>query len=59
MIGFVPLLYPIAVGYHALGLLILGFLFACIPFVVSVFAAVLEKLFQNAVDIKSENDLTV
>lgn len=59
MIGFVPLLYPIAEEDDAPGLLIYGFLFACIPFVVSVFAAVLEKLFQNAVDMKSENDLTV
>lgn len=59
MIGFVPLLYPIAEEDDAPGLLVYGFLFACIPFVVSVFAAVLEKLFQNAVDIKSENDLTV
>lgn len=59
MIGFVPLLYPIAEEDDAPGLLIYGFLFACIPFVVSVFAAVLEKLFQNAVDIKYENDLTI
>ncbi|MCM4166061.1 MULTISPECIES: DUF2975 domain-containing protein [unclassified Arenibacter] len=59
MIGFVPLLYPIAEQDDAPGLLIYGFVFACIPFVVSVFAAVLEKLFQNAVDMKSENELTV
>lgn len=59
MIGFVPLLYPIAEEDDAPGLLIYGFLFACIPFVVSVFAAVLQKLFQNAVDIKFENDLTI
>lgn len=59
MIGFVPLLYPIAEEDDAPGLLVFGFLFACIPFVVSVFAAVLEKLFQNAVDMKSENDLTI
>lgn len=59
MIGFVPLLYPIAEVEDAPGLLIYGFLFACIPFVVSVFAAVLEKLFQNAVTIKSENELTI
>ena len=59
MIGFVPLLYPIAEQDDAPGLLIFGFVFACIPIVVSVFAAVLEKLFQNAVDMKSENDLTV
>lgn len=59
MLGFVPLLYPIAEVDDAPGLLIFGFLFACIPLVVSVFAAVLEKLFQNAVEMKSENDLTI
>lgn len=59
LIGFVPLLFPIADEEDAPGLLIYGFLFACIPIVVSVFAAVLEKLFQNAVDMKSENDLTI
>lgn len=59
MIGFVPLLYPIAEAEDAPGLLVYGFLFACIPFVVSVFASLLEKLFQNALDMKSENDLTI
>lgn len=59
IVGFVPFLYPIAEKDDAPGLLLYGFLFACIPIVVSVFAAVLEKLFQNTVDIKSENDLTV
>lgn len=59
IIGFVPLLFPIADEDDAPGLLLYGFLFACIPFIVSVFAAVLEKLFQNAVDMKSENDLTI
>lgn len=59
MIGFVPFLYPIAEVEDAPGLLLYGFLFACIPFVVSVFAALLEKVFQNAVEMKSENDLTI
>jgi hypothetical protein len=56
---FVPLLYPIAEEDDAPGLLLYGFMLACVPFVVSVFAGVLEQLFQNAVEIKSENDLTV
>lgn len=41
-------------GPTAIGLVVI---FATI--VVGTFAAVLQKLFQNAVDIKSENDLTV
>lgn len=59
MAGFVPSLFPIAEADDAPGLLLYGFFFACIPLVVSVFAAVMEKLFQNAVEMKSENELTI
>ena len=38
-------------------LIFLAFIFA--PLITSVFAAVLEKLLQNAIRLKSENDLTV
>lgn len=55
----VPLLFPIADADDAPGLLIFGFAFACMPLVVAVFAAVLEKLLENAIAIKSENDLIV
>jgi hypothetical protein len=55
----VPLLYPFADQDDAPGVLIVGFVIACVPIVVSVFAAVMEKLFKNAIQIKSENDLTV
>ena len=34
-------------------------LLAFAPLVVAVFAATLQKLLQNAMDIKAENDLTV
>lgn len=54
-----PLLLPIAEIDDAPGLLPIGLAFACVPIVVGVFAAVLEKLLQNAIDMKSENDLTV
>lgn len=43
-----------APGVVAIGLVIIG-----TSFVIATSAAVLQKLFQNAVDIKSENDLTV
>jgi hypothetical protein len=57
--GFVPFLFPIADADDAPGLLIYGFLVACIPLVVSIFAAILEMLFQNALQMKNENDLTI
>lgn len=55
----VPFLIPIAEIDDAPGLIPIGAAFACIPLVVAVFAAVLQRLLQSAIDIKSENDLTV
>lgn len=57
--GGVPFLLPIAEADDAPGLLIFGFVIACGPIVVAVFAAVLEKLLQSAIEMKSENELTV
>lgn len=54
-----PLIYYRAEIDDAPGVLVLGMVFAFAPFVVAVFAAVLQKLLQNAIDIKKENDLTV
>jgi hypothetical protein len=58
-IGFLPLLYPIAQMDDAPGLILMGAGIAGAPIVIAVFAAVLEKLLQQAIDIKAENDLTV
>lgn len=55
----VPLLFPIADADDAPGLILIGAAIACGPIVIAVFAAILEKLLQNALDLKSENDLTV
>lgn len=57
--AFVPLLYPIAEADDAPGLILVGVGIACAPVAFAVFAAVLQKLVQNAVDMKSEHDLTV
>lgn len=57
--GGLPLLYPIAEADDAPGILVIGFVMACAPIVVAVFAEVLERLLKSAIDIKSENDLTV
>lgn len=55
----VPLLIPIAEADDAPGLVLMGLIVACAPIAVAVFAATLERLSRNAMDIKSENDLTV
>lgn len=56
---FMPLIYLMAEVDDAPGMILIGMaiLFGCL--VVAVFAAVLQKLLQNAIDIKSENDLMV
>lgn len=41
------------------GLIIIGLIFSAAPMVVGVFADLLQNLIQNALDFKSENDLTV
>jgi hypothetical protein len=55
-----PVIFHIAQKDDAPGLiLIFGSIFIGVPVVVAVFAGVCQSLFQNAIDIKSENDLTV
>jgi len=58
-VAFMPLLYLMAEVDDAPGIILIGMviIFGCM--VVAVFAAVLQKLLQNAIDIKSENDLTI
>ncbi len=55
----IPYLFHVAQVDDAPGLGLIALAFTCVPLVVATFAAVLQKLFQNAIDIKSENDLTV
>ncbi|MDF2615163.1 MAG: hypothetical protein K0S71_2949 [Clostridia bacterium] len=56
---FMPLLYLMAEVDDAPGIILIGMfiIFGCM--VVAVFAAVLQRLLQEAINIKSENDLTV
>ncbi|TSC85651.1 MAG: hypothetical protein G01um10148_1037 [Parcubacteria group bacterium Gr01-1014_8] len=54
-----PVIIYIADKDDAPGAVPIGLVFIMAPLITGVFAAVLEKLLQNAIDIKSENDLTV
>ena len=54
-----PLFYLIAQEDDAPGIVVIGLVIMVAPFVIAVFAAVLQKLLKNAIDIKSENDLTI
>ncbi|GEL77158.1 hypothetical protein TMU01_13930 [Tenuibacillus multivorans] len=54
-----PFVYLIAELDDAPGLIIIGMIPIFASTVIAVFAAVLKKLLQEAIDIKSENDLIV
>ncbi|MFD2923960.1 DUF2975 domain-containing protein [Halobacillus naozhouensis] len=54
-----PLFYLIAERDDAPGIIVLGMIIIFASLVIAVFAALLQKLLKNAIDIKSENDLTV
>ncbi|WP_088105402.1 DUF2975 domain-containing protein [Halalkalibacter urbisdiaboli] len=54
-----PLFYLIAEVDDAPGIIIIGLVVIFASMVIAVFAAVLQRLLQEAIDIKSENDLIV
>jgi len=54
-----PFVYLVAEQDDAPGLIIVGMIPIFAASVIAVFAAVLQKLLKEAIDIKSENDLTI
>ncbi len=54
-----PYIFYVADKDDAPGVVAIGLVIICASIVISVFAAVLQKLLKNALDIKAENDLTV
>lgn len=54
-----PLFYVFAELDDAPGVIFVGLVVPFASLVIAVFAAVLQKLLQEAIHIKSENDLTV
>jgi hypothetical protein len=54
-----PFFYILAEIDDAPGIIVIGMVFIFASAVISVFAAVLQRLLQEAINIKSENDLTV
>jgi hypothetical protein len=54
-----PYIYIVAERDDAPGVILIGLVITGASLVIAIFAALLQKLLQNAIDIKSENDLTV
>ncbi len=57
--AMMPYVIYVADKDDAPGAVLIVLVFIIAPLITCVFAAVLQKLLQNAIDIKSENDLTV
>jgi hypothetical protein len=54
-----PYIFITAQKDDAPGVVLLGLIFTFAPIAVAIMAAVLQNVFSNAIEIKSENDLTV
>ncbi len=54
-----PYIYYVAEKDDAPGVILIGLVLVAAPMVVAVFAEILLKLLQSAINLKSENDLTV
>lgn len=54
-----PIFYLYADADDAPGLMLLGLVITFASVLIGVFASILQKLLKNAIDIKSENDLTI
>lgn len=59
ILTLLPIFYIVAELDDAPGLILMGMVVVSIPFAVAGFAALLQKLLRNAIEIKSENELTV
>lgn len=57
--GGMPLVYQVANKEDAPGLILFAMFFVFTPLAIAVFTSVAQRLLQNAIAIKSENDLTV
>lgn len=54
-----PVMYQAAQAEDAPGVMLIGLVLTFAPLAIAIFAAVLQKVLRSAIDIKSENDLTV
>lgn len=54
-----PYIFIMADQDDAPGVLLLGLIFTFVPLIIGVFAGVFQKVLQHAIDLKSENELTV
>lgn len=54
-----PLIYVVARWDDAPGLIVIGLVIAGAALVIAIFAALLQRLLQEAINIKMENDLTI
>lgn len=54
-----PYIYRVAEQDDAPGVMLIGLIFTLAPLIIGVFAGVLQRMLNNAMALKTENDLTV
>lgn len=59
MLGIMPMMYCFAELDDAPGVVLIAFVVGLAPAVIAIFASILQKLLQEAIDMKAENDLTI
>lgn len=54
-----PFIFRVAQLDDAPGIVLIGLIFAGAPLIAALFASIMQTMFQNAIQIKTDNDLTV
>ncbi|MDT2613943.1 DUF2975 domain-containing protein [Enterococcus dongliensis] len=58
-LGILPFFYTVADWQDAPGILVIGFALVLLPFTAFIFSQIVEELFKNAAELKTDNELTI
>ncbi|MDT2674814.1 DUF2975 domain-containing protein [Enterococcus dongliensis] len=58
-LGILPFFYTVADRQDAPGILVIGFALVLLPFTAFIFSQIVEELFKNAAELKTDNELTI
>lgn len=58
-LGILPFFYTMADRQDAPGILVIGFALVLLPFTAFIFSQIVEELFKNAAELKTDNELTI
>lgn len=58
-LGILPFFYTVADRQDAPGILVIRFALVLLPFTAFIFSQIVEELFKNAAELKTDNELTI